>query len=109
MYQQCRLVHADLSEYNVLYHDSKLYIIDVSQSVEHDHPHSLEFLRMDIKNVNDFFKRKGVMPFSERTLFKFITQQQSHTTSTSITGQETSHELIQVLEKLPHQDLTEKD
>lgn len=73
MYQVCRLVHADLSEYNLLYHDSKLYIIDVSQSVEPDHPRSLEFLRMDIKNVSDFFRRKGVDALSERTVFGFVT------------------------------------
>jgi RIO kinase 1 len=72
MYQTCRLVHADLSEYNVLYHKEKLYVIDVSQSVEHDHPRSLEFLRMDIKNVSDFFRRKGVHTLPERTVFEFI-------------------------------------
>ncbi|KAJ5533044.1 hypothetical protein N7494_009596 [Penicillium frequentans] len=72
MYQVCRLVHADLSEYNILYHKDRLYIIDVSQSVEHDHPRSLEFLRMDIKNVSDYFRRKGVHTLSERTLFEFI-------------------------------------
>lgn len=73
LYQVCRLVHADLSEYNILYHDKKLYIIDVSQSVEHDHPRSLEFLRMDIKNTGDFFRRQGVDTLSDRTLFDFIT------------------------------------
>ncbi|OWP01113.1 hypothetical protein B2J93_6563 [Marssonina coronariae] len=73
MYQTCKLVHADLSEYNVLYHLQKLYIIDVSQSVEHDHPRSLEFLRMDIKNVSDFFRKKGVEVLSEQTIFGFIT------------------------------------
>lgn len=73
MYHVCKLVHADLSEYNLLYHKSKLYVIDVSQSVEHDHPRSLEFLRMDIKNVTDFFKRKGVDTISERQVFGFIT------------------------------------
>ncbi|KAJ5489735.1 Serine/threonine-protein kinase RIO1 [Penicillium diatomitis] len=72
MYQTCRLVHADLSEYNILYHKQKLYIIDVSQSVEHDHPRSLEFLRMDVKNVGDFFRRKGVDTLPERTTFQFI-------------------------------------
>lgn len=72
MYQTCRLVHADLSEYNILYHKQRLYIIDVSQSVEHDHPRSLEFLRMDIKNVSDFFSRKGVDTLPERTVFQFI-------------------------------------
>ncbi|CZT53217.1 probable extragenic suppressor of the bimD6 mutation [Rhynchosporium secalis] len=73
MYQTCKLVHADLSEYNVLYHQKKLFIIDVSQSVEHDHPRSLEFLRMDIKNVSDFFRRKNVEVLSEQTIFGFIT------------------------------------
>ena len=73
MYQVCKLVHADLSEYNVLYHQEKLFIIDVSQSVEHDHPRSLEFLRMDVKNVSDFFRRKGVDVLSEQTVFGFIT------------------------------------
>lgn len=34
------------------YHGGGVYIIDVSQSVEHDHPHALEFLRKDCANVN---------------------------------------------------------
>lgn len=72
MYQTCKLVHADLSEYNVLYHQKKLFIIDVSQSVEHDHPRSLEFLRIDIKNVSDFFRRKNVDVLTEQTIFGFI-------------------------------------
>lgn len=76
LYQTCRLVHADLSEYNVLYHDDKLWLIDVSQSVEHDHPRSLEFLRMDIKNVSDFFRRKGVDVLSDKTSFGFVTAAQ---------------------------------
>src|SRR5438045_2842235 len=73
MYKVCRLIHADLSEYNVLYHENKLFVIDVSQSVEHDHPRSLEFLRMDIKNISDFFRRKGVSVLSEQAIFGFVT------------------------------------
>ncbi|KAJ2988135.1 hypothetical protein NUW58_g4132 [Xylaria curta] len=72
LYQVCKLVHADLSEYNILYHDKRLYIIDVSQSVEHDHPRSLEFLRMDIKNTGDFFRRQGVDTLADRAVFDFI-------------------------------------
>lgn len=73
LYQTCRLVHADLSEYNLLYHQGQLILIDVSQSVEHDHPRSLEFLRMDVKNVSDFFKRKNVHTLAERAVFGFVT------------------------------------
>lgn len=32
MFQQCHLVHADLSEYNILYFEGRLAIIDVSQA-----------------------------------------------------------------------------
>lgn len=101
LYHQCRLVHADLSEYNLLYHKNQLYIIDVSQSVEHDHPHSLEFLRMDIKNVNDYFRRQGVTPFAEKILFAFITEPP--------TGQETSESIIERLEAIPQRELSEKE
>ena len=38
-------MHGDLSEYNILYHQHEVYFIDVSQSVEHDHPASFDFLR----------------------------------------------------------------
>jgi len=72
LYQVCKLVHADLSEYNVLYHNDRSWIIDVSQSVEHDHPRSLDFLRMDIKNVSDFCRRKEIAVLSERKVFEYI-------------------------------------
>ncbi|KAM9103015.1 serine/threonine-protein kinase RIO1 isoform 2-T2 [Sarcophilus harrisii] len=73
MYQDARLVHADLSEFNMLYCNGDVYIIDVSQSVEHDHPHALEFLRKDCANVNDFFLKHGVAVMTVRELFEFIT------------------------------------
>ncbi|KAF9905035.1 Serine/threonine-protein kinase RIO1 [Linnemannia zychae] len=73
MYQTCHLVHADLSEYNILYHSKTLYIIDVSQSVEHDHPHAFNFLRMDITNVNDYFRKKRVAVMGQKELFDFVT------------------------------------
>ncbi|XP_004450936.2 serine/threonine-protein kinase RIO1 [Dasypus novemcinctus] len=73
MYQNARLVHADLSEFNMLYHNGDVYIIDVSQSVEHDHPHALEFLRKDCANVNDFFLKHKVAVMTVRELFEFVT------------------------------------
>lgn len=72
MFQVCRLVHADLSEYNSIVHKDKLYIFDVSQSVEPEHPMALDFLRMDIKNVNDFFSKKKINVYPERLIFKYI-------------------------------------
>lgn len=77
MFQKCRLVHADLSEYNSIVHNGELYIFDVSQSVEPEHPMSLDFLRMDVKNVNDYFMRQGVDVIPERLLFKFVIEHSS--------------------------------
>ncbi|KAJ8669715.1 hypothetical protein QAD02_000974 [Eretmocerus hayati] len=73
LYHKCRLVHADLSEYNILYHEESLVIIDVSQSVEHDHPMALEFLRKDCTNITDFFKKNKVAVMPVKSLFDFIT------------------------------------
>lgn len=75
MYHECKLVHADLSEYNILYHDSHLYIIDVSQSVEHDHPHAFDFLRNDVKNIEEYFGRRGVTTLGLRRCFEFATRE----------------------------------
>ena len=74
MFQKCRLVHGDLSEYNLLWHENAIYVIDVSQSVESDHPAALDFLRMDASNVNDFFRKMGGLNvMSTRQLFEFVT------------------------------------
>ncbi|KAM7267717.1 hypothetical protein ACFE04_009883 [Oxalis oulophora] len=72
LYQKCKLVHGDLSEYNILYFEGHLYIIDVSQSVAPDHPHALDFLREDCVHVSDFFRKHGVGVMTIRELFDFI-------------------------------------
>ena len=74
LYQQCKLVHGDLSEYNLLWHDQQIYVIDVSQSVETDHTSALDFLRKDVANVNDFFRKVGRLNvMTTRQLFEFVT------------------------------------
>lgn len=73
LFTDCKLVHSDLSEFNLLYNESQLYVIDVSQSVESDHPMALEFLRKDCSNVNDFFRKKSIPTMTTKELFDFIT------------------------------------
>lgn len=75
IYNQCRLVHADLSEFNILFQDGQLVIIDVSQAVEHDHPHAFDFLRKDCTNISEFFRKKSVATMTVKELFDFITDQ----------------------------------
>ncbi len=54
------IVHADLSEYNILMLKDTPYLIDFGQAVLLSHPHAEEFLERDVKNICMFFQRLGV-------------------------------------------------
>jgi len=53
------LVHADLSEYNILY-DGKPVLIDFSTGVLLEHPMAQEFLERDLRNILKFFRGYGI-------------------------------------------------
>ncbi|MFZ2470383.1 MAG: RIO1 family regulatory kinase/ATPase [Methanothrix sp.] len=52
------IIHADLSEFNVMVDESGPKIIDWPQAVEVTHPHAQELLERDLANVLRFFERK---------------------------------------------------
>ena len=85
LYHCARLVHADLSEYNLLLCPSwqiskdrirhedertdddqslRIVLIDFGQSVERGHPAALEFLRRDLTTVRDFFVKQCIQTLS---------------------------------------------
>ncbi|KAG6747196.1 hypothetical protein POTOM_049577 [Populus tomentosa] len=102
LYQKCKLVHGDLSEYNILYLEGRLYIIDVSQAVDLDHPHALDFLREDCLHVSDFFKKHGVAVMTIRELFDFIVDP-------TINDESIDSYLEEVQQKILTRDLTAED
>ncbi|HTY89995.1 MAG TPA: serine protein kinase RIO [Methanocella sp.] len=71
LYQKARLVHGDLSEYNILLYEEKPVIIDMGQAVMLEHPMAREFLARDVKNVVRYFKKSGAK-CSEEELSAFI-------------------------------------
>lgn len=74
LYNEAKLIHADLSEYNILWFNGKCYLIDVAQAVEPGHPCALEFLMRDCYNISSFFTRKGVTGVkTKEELFSHIT------------------------------------
>lgn len=73
MFKMCKLVHSDLSEYNLLYHNDLIYVIDVAQAVEDDHPNALSFLKRDCININNFFDKCGIEVITDKQLFDTIT------------------------------------
>lgn len=72
MYQEARLVHGDLSVFNILNHDEDPVIIDVSQSVVIDHPISRELLERDIDNIIRDFEKFGVSATHEEIKQKIM-------------------------------------
>ena len=72
LYNKAELVHGDLSEFNILYHDHP-YLIDMGQSVTRDHPRALQLLMRDIRNMNRFFKKKGCEVKKEYEIFNAVT------------------------------------
>ncbi|PVD32581.1 hypothetical protein C0Q70_08023 [Pomacea canaliculata] len=74
MHHQCALVHADLSEYNLLWHDGRVWVIDVSQAVDLTHPQAYNFLYRDCGNISSYFMKQGVHDvLSPEELFNSIT------------------------------------
>ncbi|KAF5140939.1 serine threonine-protein kinase rio1 [Vairimorpha ceranae] len=74
MYNKCNLIHADLSEYNLLYHNKTVYVIDVGQSVERDHINANEFLITDLININNFFCKLNIKVRNINEIFVKITK-----------------------------------
>merc|ERR1719481_79572 len=72
LYTVCHLVHADLSEYNILWYEKEAWFIDVSQAVEPIHPSGLDFLLRDCTNVYNFFAKKGVECLKPHELFSKV-------------------------------------
>ena len=58
LYSKAGLVHADLSEYNIMIWKGKPVIFDVAHSVLVKHPMANTFLRRDLQNLHRYFKRK---------------------------------------------------
>lgn len=76
IYHKCNLVHADLSEYNLLVRDKKAIFIDVGQAVEHDNVNSTIFLRNDISVITKFFQSVGVKTAPLMRSFEFVVEEE---------------------------------
>mmetsp|Transcript_15239 Transcript_15239/g.27681 ORF Transcript_15239/g.27681 Transcript_15239/m.27681 type:complete len:992 (-) Transcript_15239:185-3160(-) len=94
LYHCARLVHADLSEYNLLICPSwqashghlvapdertvddetlQVVLIDFGQAVDIGHPSAEAWLRRDLSTVRDFFVRQGIKTLSNEVAEQFVT------------------------------------
>jgi len=59
-YKDAKLVHGDISEYNILLNGDDFVLIDVAQAVHLKHPSAEELLRRDAKNAARYFGKLGI-------------------------------------------------
>ena len=71
LYFKASLVHADLSEYNILVKDKRPILIDMGQSVLLKHPMAQRFLERDVRNIVNFFNKQGLDLDPEKILEEF--------------------------------------
>lgn len=60
LYQRAQLVHARLSESNILYHDSRCWLVDFSEAVQCTHLDHIEALDGDLAKLHVFFETRGL-------------------------------------------------
>lgn len=65
MVEKAKLVHADLSEYNILNFDQEPVLIDCGQAVLTSHPKAKEFFERDVKNIANYFSKMGLKTTKE--------------------------------------------
>jgi RIO kinase 2 len=73
-YLKAGIIHADLSEYNVILKtDKHILIIDWPQYVTRDHPNAVELLKRDIQNILQYFKRKHKLNIKLEESLSYVT------------------------------------
>jgi RIO kinase 1 len=60
LFREAKLVHGDLSEYNILVVDGAPVLIDLGQAMLIKHPRAVELMDRDCANMARFWSRRGV-------------------------------------------------
>ncbi len=60
LYTRAKIIHSDLSEYNIFKTKKGLIVFDFGSAVDIRHPNAKDFLERDIKNMTKFFAKRGL-------------------------------------------------
>ena len=72
MWKKARLVHGDLSHFNILNYNESPVFIDFSQTADIKTPNAKELLIRDVKNICIFFRKIGLKNLDEEKILKKI-------------------------------------
>lgn len=78
LYQKAKLVHGDISEYNVMIWRNKPVLFDVAQAVHLEHPMADIFLKRDLNNLNRYFRKLGVAVLPLEETYKRVISDERH-------------------------------
>jgi RIO kinase 2 len=73
-YLKAEIIHADLSEYNVILKPTgQILIIDWPQYVTRKHPNAQQLLMRDVENVLQYFRRKSALKVNLKDVLDYVT------------------------------------
>ena len=74
LYKEAKLVHGDLSEFNIFKTENGLVLFDLASGVDTHHPNTHEFLKRDINNISKFFVKRGLTVANPVDIFDLVTK-----------------------------------
>lgn len=74
LYEEAKLVHGDLSEFNIFKTEDGLILFDLASGVDIHHPNAHEFLKRDINNISKFFVKRGLTVANPTDIFELVTK-----------------------------------
>jgi RIO kinase 2 len=73
-YLKAGIIHADLSEYNIILKPNKhIFIIDWPQYITREHVNAQELLKRDVQNVLQYFERKHRLTVGLQESLRYVT------------------------------------
>jgi RIO kinase 2 len=73
-YQKANIIHADLSEYNIILQPNlQILIIDWPQHITKNHPNAQQILNRDLRNILHFFNRKTKLKTKTEDAIVYVT------------------------------------
>lgn len=97
MYQKAHLIHGDFSEYNILFHDSKPYIIDFPQAIdmrllsnrsEAGYKKNLPILKKDIDTICKYFEKEYYLETEYEEIYHYVAGKDSKRENVDFTVEE---------------------
>jgi RIO kinase 1 len=76
-----KMIHADLSDYNILIRKNEPVVIDCGQVIPTTHPNAKTFYERDVRNMVKVFKRLGIENVSFDSLYEDVKEKLKEKTS----------------------------